>query len=147
NLFHSFGDFNVHTNESATFTGPDAIRNVIGRVTGGQASEIDGALRLEMPNAALYLLNPAGVMFGPNATLDVPGSFHVSTADYVKLSDGGRYAATRPETSVLTSAPPAAFGFLGPNPAPITIKGSTLQATTEQVLSVVGGDVTMTGGR
>jgi len=51
----------------------------------------------------------------------------VSTADYLKLSDGGRFAVTQPETSVLTSAPPAAFGFMGPNPAPITIQGSTLQ--------------------
>ncbi len=147
NLFHSFSEFNIQTDQSATFTGPDAIRNVIGRVTGGQVSEIDGTLRSTMPNAALYLLNPAGVMFGPKAKLDVPGSFHVSTADYLKLSDGGRFAATQPETSVLTSAPPQAFGFLGPNPAPITIQGSTLQVAKAQTLSIVGGDVTMTGGK
>src|SRR5262245_18735196 len=33
NLFRSFGDFNIHRNESATFTGPASIDNVIGRVT------------------------------------------------------------------------------------------------------------------
>src|SRR5215510_11778027 len=44
NLFHSFGQFNIHTNESATFTGPPAVENVIGRVTGGQQSLIDGQL-------------------------------------------------------------------------------------------------------
>ena len=89
NLFHSFGQFNVQTGESATFTGSSTVENVIGRVTGGQQSLIDGQLRSEMPQANLYLLNPSGVLFGPNATLDVPGSFHVSTADYLKLGDNG----------------------------------------------------------
>jgi len=125
NLFHSFGQFNVHTTESATFTGPATIENVIGRVTGGQQSLIDGQIRSEMPRADLYLLNPSGVLFGPNATLGVPGSFHVSTADYIKLGETGRFDATTPSNSVLTSAPPSAFGFLGPNPAAIAIQGCT----------------------
>ena len=74
----------------------------------------------------LYLLNPSGVMFGPNASLDVRGSFHVSTADYLRLADGGRFSAHLSDTSVLTVAPPAAFGFLSPIPATITVQGSTL---------------------
>ena len=91
NLFHSFGDFNVHTGESATFTGPATTQNVIGRVTGGHASDIDGTIRSEMPKANLYLLNPAGVMFGPDASLDLKGSFAVTTADYLKHADGTRF--------------------------------------------------------
>ena len=42
NLFHSFSDFNIQTGESAQFTGPDSINNILGRVTGGDASSIDG---------------------------------------------------------------------------------------------------------
>src|SRR5438552_4034975 len=108
NLFHSFGLFNVHTGESATFTGPSTVENVIGRVTGGQQSLIDGRIRSEMPQANLYLLNPSGVMFGPNATLDVKGSFHVCTADYLRMTDGEKFSANLSQGSVLTAAPPAA---------------------------------------
>src|SRR5215813_5017993 len=44
NLFQSFGQFNVQTGESATFTGPSSIGNIISRVTGGQLSTIDGLI-------------------------------------------------------------------------------------------------------
>ena len=147
NLFHSFGQFNVQTGESATFTGPSTVENVIGRVTGGQQSLIDGQLRSEMPQANMYLLNPSGVLFGPNATLDVPGSFHVSTADYLRMADGEKFSANLSQGSVLTSAPPAAFGFLRSNPAPIAIQGSSLQVSEGKTLSVVGGDIQITGGK
>src|SRR5439155_15906960 len=70
----------------------------------------------------------------------------VSTADYLKLGDNGRFDATTPSNSVLTSAPPSAFGFLGPNPAPITIGGSTLQVPEGKTLSVIGGDIKIKGG-
>src|SRR5215510_7262525 len=146
NLFHSFGQFNVHTNESATFTGPSTVENVIGRVTGGQQSLIDGQLRSEMPKANMYLLNPSGVMFGLNATLDVPGSFHISTADYLRMADGAKFYANLSQESVLTSAPPAAFGFLNGNPAPIAIQGSSLKVPEGKTLSAVGGDIQITGG-
>jgi filamentous hemagglutinin family protein len=146
NLFHSFGQFNVHTNESATFTGPSTVENVIGRVTGGQQSLIDGQIRSEMPQANMYLLNPSGVLFGPNATLDVNGSFHVSTADYLRMADGEKFSANLSQQSVLTSAPPAAFGFLSSNPAPITIQGSALQVPEGKTLSVIGGDLQIMGG-
>src|SRR5215813_1228025 len=146
NLFHSFGQFNVHTNESATFTGPSTVENVIGRVTGGQQSFIDGQLRSEMPKANMYLLNPSGVIFGPNASLDVPGSFHVSTADYLRMADGAKFYANLSQESVLTSAPPAAFGFLNGNPAPIALQGSSLKVPEGKTLSAVGGDIQITGG-
>src|SRR5687768_11874824 len=78
NLFHSFETFGIIAGQTATFTGPGAIRNVISRVTGGDVSNIDGTLASRVGQANLYFLNPAGVIFGPNAKLDVPGSFHVS---------------------------------------------------------------------
>src|SRR5919109_3518410 len=149
NLFHSFGLFNINTGESATFTGPSSIENVLGRVTGGSSSFIDGLLRTQFENASpnLFLLNPAGVLFGPNASLDVQGSFHVSTADYLKLGEGGRFEATNPENSVLTVAPPEAFGFLGENPGPITVTGSTLEVSEGKTLGLEGGDISLSGGR
>jgi filamentous hemagglutinin family protein len=142
NLFHSFGLFNVHTGESANFTGPSSINNIIGRVTGGQKSTIDGKISSEIAGANLFLINPAGMVFGPNASLDVKGSFHVSTADYLKFADGAKFHADLAKQSTLSTSPVSAFGFLSQNPAPITIDGSTLRLPP-QTFSIVGGDVTI----
>jgi filamentous hemagglutinin family protein len=143
NLFHSFGQFSLQTGESATFSGPGSVSAIIGRVTGGQLSRIDGTLRSTIPNANLYLLNPAGVLFGEQATLDVSGSVHVSTADYLKLGGGGRFDARASGNSVLTVAPVTAFGFLGDAPGKIAISGSFLQVREGQTLSLIGGDITL----
>jgi len=144
NLFHSFGQFSIQQGESATFSGPNSVNNIIGRVTGGQVSTIDGLLRSTIPGANLYLLNPAGLLFGPNAALDVSGSFHASTADYLRLGEGGRFEALTPGTSVLTVAPVEAFGFLGDAPGRIDIRGSYLHGAGGQTLSLIGGDITLT---
>jgi filamentous hemagglutinin family protein len=145
NLFHSFGQFNVPTRGSATFTGPNTIATIVGRVTGGQPSAIDGVLRSEIAGANLFLLNPRGVLFGPNAALDVSGSFHVSTADVLRFADGAKFSTTLGQESVLTMASPAAFGFLGNNPAGISIQGSAWRVQAGRAISVVGGDVTIMG--
>ncbi|MCK4961188.1 MAG: filamentous hemagglutinin N-terminal domain-containing protein [Anaerolineales bacterium] len=146
NLFHSFGKFNVDTNESATFTGPNSINNIIGRVTGGTQSWIDGLLRSTIDGANLFLLNPAGMLFGPNATLDVKGSFHVSTADYLRFDDGERFYVNPAENSVLTVAPPQAFGFLSESPTRISIQESLLEVPEGETLSVVSGNIEIVGG-
>ena len=102
NLFHSFGQFsltNAPVPENATFTSTGStgsISNVIGRVTGGSPSSIDGAIRSTITGANLYMINPSGVIFGPHATVNVSGSFHASTADYLKMSDGAKFQATTP---------------------------------------------------
>ncbi len=146
NLFHSFGEFNVHEGESATFTGPPTVRNVIGRVTGGDPSTIDGRLASDIPGADLYLVNPRGVMFGSNASVDVKGSFAVSTADYIRLGKTGRFDATDPARSILTVDPPAAFGFLGDRPGSIALDGANLRVPDGESVALVGGDVDMRGG-
>ena len=156
NLFHSFSDFNLDPGEAATFSGPASVHNVLTRVTGGSASSINGTIRCTIPDANFYLVNPAGVVFGPNAKLDVQGSFAVTTADVVKLADGGTFHASNPAASVLTTAAPAAFGFLAAKPASIQLTGaasttggpptlSTLEVPPGKVLSVVGGPVQMLG--
>ncbi len=141
NLFHSFGQFTLNRYESATFTGPAMVENIIGRVTGGTASWIDGVLRSNIQGANLYLLNPSGIIFGPNACLDLTGSFHVSTSDYINLGHSGRFDATQPNNSLLTADSPSAFGFLGDNPSDISIQGSFLQSPDGETISIVGGNL------
>jgi filamentous hemagglutinin family protein len=146
NLFQSFGLFSLTQPETATFSGPATVTNIIGRVTGGTASSINGTIKSTIPGANLYLINPSGVVFGPNGTVNVSGSFHASTADYLRMSDGARFQATNPDGSTLSAAPPAAFGFLNATPGTITVNGSTLAVPMGQTLGLVGGPVTINNG-
>jgi filamentous hemagglutinin family protein len=145
NLFHSFRDFNLQSHESATFSGPNNVQNIISRVTGGNPSSIDGTLRSTIPNADMYFLNPYGIMFGKNAKLDVQGGFHASTADYLRLQDGGRFEARVPSNSLLTVAPVAAFGFLTEVPGEIRLQDSKLSVSEGKTLSLIGGTIFMEG--
>ncbi len=144
NLFHSFSAFGLTTGESATFSGPGSVTNVISRVTGGGISNIDGRIASTIAGANFYLLNPAGIVFGPNASLDVSGSVHISTADYLRLADDALFHASDPGASTLTAAEPAAFGFLGQGAA-LEVNGATLSAGAGKTLALSGGDVSLTG--
>ena len=157
NLFHSFDRFDIQDGESAVFSGPPiditnpnpiTIKHVLARVTGrlsGPASSVvDGTIRSTgLPNASFLLVNPKGILFGPNAQLDVPKAFRASSADHVHLGSNGRFDATDHTRSTLTSDPPSAFGFLAKGGA-ITADGSGLSVISGETLSLVGGDVTLT---
>ncbi|MGH7303783.1 MAG: filamentous hemagglutinin N-terminal domain-containing protein, partial [Candidatus Rokuibacteriota bacterium] len=119
----------------------------LSRVTGGNRSFIDGQLRSTISGANLYLINPNGVIMGPNASLDVSGAVHITTADYVRFADGAVFHSALANSSVLSIAAPASFGFLSGNPAGISIEGSNLQVATGQTLSIVAGDVQISGAR
>ena len=152
NLFHSFGQFGLSSGESATFTAPagnaSAINNVIGRVTGGNQSSINGTIN-GITGANLYLINPSGIVFGPNATVNVTGSFYASTAGYLKMADGTKIPTANPDSSTFSAAPPAAFGFLTTTPAKIAVNGSALAAVGSALgpgtLGLVAGPVSITG--
>lgn len=159
NLFHSFQQFNIHSNESTVFAGPDSVQNIISRITGNETSWIDGKLRSEIAGADLYLLNPAGIMFGPNAFLDLTGSFHVSTADYLKMDENDQFFSQPIENELLSSAPPSAFGFLGNNASLISFEGrgqisedewdgnpAGLSVPEGKTISVAGGDIEIKNG-
>lgn len=159
NLFHSFQQFNIHSGESAIFSGPDSVQNIISRVTGGSASWIDGKLGSGIPNADLYFLNPAGVMFGPDASLDLGGSFHVSTADYLRMGENDRFYAMPHANEVMSVAAPAAFGFLDNDNAPIIVEGrgeitaqefgdtsAGLHVREGRTVSLIGGNIEIKKG-
>lgn len=168
NLFHSFSRFNIGFLQSATFEGSAAIDNIFARVTGGMASTIDGLLLSAVPSANLWLINPSGVQFGPHASINVDGSFYVSSASYLKFNDGVRFGTDLRQTQVLTSAAPEAFGFIGDNPAAISLFGSgsnqardklsayyaargltwnDMRVPEGKTLAVVGGDIRLGAGQ
>jgi filamentous hemagglutinin family protein len=157
NLFHSFGQFDIGTAEIASFGVSADIQNIISRVTGGTSSKIDGTLRSvisgtsNISDANLYLLNPAGILFGPNAALDIGGSFHVSTADYLRMGEEERFYAVQ-ESEVLSAAAPDAFGFLDDVIEKIRFEGDIaeefsggLTVSEGKTISVIGGAIEITG--
>ena len=152
NLFHSFGDFKVPTNHIANFLNETGVptSNILGRVTGGNISNIFGTIQTtNFGNANLFLVNPAGFLFGPNATVNVGGMVTFTSANSLRLADGASFRASPNATvdALLSAAPVAAFGFLGSNPGAITIQGSQLSVTPGQTLSLVGGTITVRSGR
>ena len=140
NLFHSFSQFNLYSGEKAIFSGPNEVTNIISRVTGGNSSQINGELRLTIPHANFYFLNPAGVMFGEGAELNMSGHFYVSTADSLYFDDGKQFSATQPN-NILTVASPTDFGFLDSNVAPIKVTNTELSVKNQRNLSIIGGDI------
>lgn len=152
NLFHSFKAFNIQAGQTVTFQENMAgsLANVIARVTGGSRSTLNGTLAVTPDgHANFYFINPAGVLFGPKAALDVNGDVHISTADELRFKDGAPYSATHPGASTLTAAAPAAFGFMGgsaANNALLRANGAQLAVKTGRTLDWVGGSITVENG-
>ena len=150
NLIHSFGEFGVPTDNIANFLNDSALptTNILSRVTGGNPSNILGMIQTEgFGNANLFLMNPAGIVFGPKAALNVGGATHFTTADYLQLSDGVQFIALpSAQDALLSMSPVAAFGFLESSPASILIEGSMISVGEGNALSLVGGDLEISGG-
>lgn len=108
NLFHSFQEFNVGNNHGVYFANPSSINNILMRVTGNNISEIFGTLGV-LGDANLWLINPNGIHFGPNASLDIRGSFTATTADGVWLGTDAIFSATNPAGSQLLNIEPGAL--------------------------------------
>ena len=147
NLFHSFGKFNLDSGETANFYSDSSIRNILARVTGGQ-SLINGLLQTVSGNVNLFLINPSGIAFGPNAQLSVGdttrGSFVATTVDALVWPNGKQFSAANPggPDSLLTLVgdPSGFLASLRP-PQLITTSGSNLSTHDGQSLLFLGGDV------
>jgi filamentous hemagglutinin family protein len=110
NLFHSFTEFNIGDGQRVYFDNPTGIQNILTRVTGGNQSNILGTLGVN-GNANLFLINPNGIVFGQNASLDVRGSFVGTTANAVQFENQGIFSATNPQAPPLLTVNPSALLF------------------------------------
>ncbi len=161
NLFHSFRDFAVPTGGAATFdlTNTPNIKTIFSRVTGGNVSNIDGLIQTLNSNnpVSLFLMNPAGIVFGQNASLNIGGSFVATTANSIKFADGVDFSATNPSTTPLLTMDVPIGLQLGSSANPIQVQGQGndgivpknnlgIIASPGKTIALVGGDITFTGG-
>ncbi|ODH01057.1 filamentous hemagglutinin [Nostoc sp. KVJ20] len=159
NLYHSFEQFSVSAGSTAHFNNAINIQNIISRVSGNSISNIDGILQANSA-ANLFLINPNGIVFGPNASLNIGGSFVASTASSLNFADGTKFSATSPQaTPLLTLSVPIGLQF-GATAAPIRNQsqakpdgavnifrqGVGLQVQQGKTLALIGGDIRLEGG-
>ncbi|WP_335049210.1 two-partner secretion domain-containing protein [Nostoc sp.] len=136
NLYHSFADFNVNNGQRVYFANPTGVANILSRVTGSNLSNILGTLGVNGA-ANLFLLNPKGIIFGPNAQLDIQGSFLATTANSFQFPDGSEFSATNPQAPpLLTMSIPVGVQYGSQQPASITNQGNL----------VAGKDLTLNAG-
>ena len=164
NLFHSFKEFSIPKGGKATFNNSTDVVNIINRVTGGNISNIDGLIKAS-GNANLFLINPVGIVFGENASLNIGGSFLGTTAESILFEDGFKYSAIdSQQTPLLTVSVPLGLQ-MGTNPGVIEVEGTghnlieaspfsplkrsqnniNLQVQPGKTLALVGGEVTLNG--
>ena len=165
NLFHSFSQFSIPTGGSAFFNNAADVQNIFSRVTGGSVSNIDGVIRAN-GTANLFLLNPNGILFGPNASLNIGGSFVATTANSISFADNFQYSATNPQPTPLLSVSVPAGLQMGANPGAIAVQGNGyvlsiavpifsplsrgsnaagLGVPVGQTLALIGGDINING--
>ncbi|MEM7593476.1 MAG: filamentous hemagglutinin N-terminal domain-containing protein [Cyanobacteria bacterium P01_A01_bin.83] len=149
NLFHSFQDFSVSTGKEAFFDNANDIANIFSRVTGGNMSKIDGLIRAN-GSANLFLINPAGILFGENASLDIGGSFYGSSADSILFENGEFSAVDNLEQPILTVNAPIGLGFRD-EPGDITNRSNTnnvgLEVSSGANIGLIGGNINLEGGQ
>ncbi|NET39152.1 MAG: filamentous hemagglutinin N-terminal domain-containing protein, partial [Cyanothece sp. SIO1E1] len=157
NLFQSFSEFSIPEGGTASFENSPNVQNIISRVTGNSMSAIDGLIQTQ-GSTSLFLINPNGIVFGPQAKLAIGGSFLASTADSLQFMDGSVFSATEPEVQpLLTMSVPIGLQFgempgaiVNRSQATVDFMGSEvsvgLQVESDQTLALVGGDVSVEGG-
>ncbi|MFZ9739374.1 MAG: filamentous hemagglutinin N-terminal domain-containing protein, partial [Prochlorotrichaceae cyanobacterium] len=143
NQFHSFDQFGVPSGNTANFQAPQPVENVMGRVTGGNPSVIDGTVKVSGADANLYLMNPAGMVFGKDAQLDVPGSFNATSATGIGFDSGGEFSATGSNNYDALVGSPNSFNF--DRETGDIVNHGNLAVPTGKNLNLVGDTVESTG--
>ncbi len=143
NLFHSFQEFGLDANQIANFLSNPSIRNILSRINGGNPSIINGLIQVTGGNSNLFLMNPAGIVFGANASLNVPADFTATTATGIGFDEVWFNAFGANDYINLVSNPNA-FQFEGTQAGTI-INAGDLTVAPEHNLSLMGGTVINTG--
>ena len=145
NLFHGLSQFGLTQGQIANFLSNPSTRNILVRVTGGEASRLDGLIQVTGSNANLFLMNPTGIVFGANASLNVPGSFTATTANGIGFGSGWFNASGTNNYSALIGNP-GSYAFTVVQPGAIINAGNLSVTGLGQQLTLLGGTVVSSGG-
>ncbi len=143
NLFHSFQQFGLGQNQTATFFANPQIQNILARIAGGNPSVINGLIQVTGGNANLFLMNPTGIVFGTNASLNVPAAFTATTANGIGLG-GNWFNASGTNNYALLTGTPDSFAFSPAQPGSIVNLGNLAVGSGQQLL-LLGGTAVSTG--
>ena len=138
NLFHSFEQFGLTAGEVANFLADPTVQNILGRVVGEDASVINGLVQVSGSGANLYLLNPAGILFGPDSALNLDGSFTATTASGLGFGENWLQAMGETNYAALVGNPNA-FAF-GSEPGTL-INAGNLAVNPGEVIMLASGAV------
>ncbi|MEG5102615.1 two-partner secretion domain-containing protein, partial [Microcoleus sp. AT13-A5] len=144
NLFHSFTQFGLSEAQTANFLTNPNIQNILGRITGGNPSLINGLIQVTGGNSNLFLMNPAGIIFGPNASLNVPGSFNATTATGIGFGNNQWFSAIGNNNWATLIGTPNSFAFTN-LPGGSIVNAGNLTVASGQSISLIGGTVVNTG--
>jgi filamentous hemagglutinin family protein len=144
NLFHSFQEFSTPQGQTANFVINPLVQNVLTRVSGGNPSIINGLVQVTNGNANLFLMNPAGILFGPKASLNLPGSFLATTANGMRFGDNGWFSAVGTNNYGSLLGNPAELAFTIASPGSIVNAGN-LSVKGESSIALAGGIIINTG--
>ena len=144
NLFHSFSQFSIPTHGSAIFNNATDVQTIFSRVTGSQLSNLDGILKTQ-GTASLFLMNPNGIIFGPNARLELGGAFLATTASGIQFCNGIEFNSANITPALLSVNVPIGLQF-GQNPGAITVQGAILETAIDQAFLLLGGNINQIGG-
>ena len=149
NLFHSFQEFSIPAGNEAFFNNESEIANIFSRVTGNTVSQIDGLIRAN-GSANLFLINPAGIIFNKNASLDIGGSFLATTANSIQFNDGEFSAIAPVEKPILTISVPIGLSFDESSGEIINNSVANerrgLEVATGNNITLLGGNINFEGG-
>ncbi len=143
NLFYTFTKFNLNSGQIANFQSQPNIQNILSIIKGGSISQINGLLQVTGGNSHLFLINPSGIIFGPNASLNLPGSFTVTTANQIGIGTNW-LDINRNNNYSLLGGDPQSFAFTTLSPGNIVNTGD-LTLAPKQNLTLLGGTVISTG--
>jgi len=144
NLFQSFQRFGLDPNQAANFVADPSLRNILGRVVGGDPSVINGLIQVTGGNPNLYLMNPAGMIFGPGAILNVPADFTATTATGIGFGSGQFFSAVGTNNYATLVGNPTYFAFTLSQPSALINQGNLI-VEEGQSLNLIGGTVVNTG--
>ena len=144
NLFHSFEAFGLSTGEIANFISAPEINNIFGRIVGGNPSIINGLIQVMGENSHLFLMNPAGIVLGQNASLNVPGDFFATTATGIGFGEENWLEAIGSSDYENLVGDPDRLAFDLINSGSI-INAANLTVDPGQSLTLLGGNTLNTG--